>query len=61
MFVTPAPGLRIPDPDLRDHLPEEGREVTDAPYWQRRIFDGDVVVTTRPQEPVVIAKRSEAA
>ena len=54
MFVKPAPGLRIPDPDLHDFLPEQGREVPDAPYWQRRIHDNDVVV-------VAVAEKSAIA
>jgi len=35
MYVKPAPGLVIRDPDLKDILPPEGREVPDTPYWQR--------------------------
>ena len=44
MYVTPTPGLRIPDPDLRDYLPVEGREVPDTPYWHRRVNDQDVAL-----------------
>jgi len=43
MFVKPAQGLSIRDPDLKDLLPEKGREVPDSPYWIRRLRDGDVV------------------
>lgn len=43
MYVKPAPGLVIRDPDLRDFLPQEGREVPDTDYWNRRLRDGDVV------------------
>ncbi len=35
MIVKPAPGLLIRDPDLRDFLPAEGRDVPDTPYWRR--------------------------
>lgn len=55
MFVKPAPGLRIPDPDLHDFLPEQGREVPDAPYWQRRIHDQDVVLVAVAAEKLAIA------
>lgn len=55
MFVKPAPGLRIPDPDLHDFLPEQGREVPDAPYWRRRIHDQDVVIA------VAVAEKSAMA
>ena len=58
MFVQPEPGLRIPDPDLRDYLPVEGREVVDSPYWRRRIADQDVIVTTGANEKPVVANRS---
>ena len=50
MYVTPAPGLTIPDPDLQDVLPATGREVPDTPYWQRRIFDRDVLVKAAAAE-----------
>jgi hypothetical protein len=43
MHVRPAPGFTIRDPDLKDHLPQEGRDVPDSPYWHRRLRDGDVV------------------
>ncbi len=44
MFVKPAPGLRIPDPQRHDILPADGRDVPAAdPYWQRALRDGDVV------------------
>ncbi|MEO6920533.1 MAG: DUF2635 domain-containing protein [Collimonas sp.] len=43
MYVIPAPGLRIRDPDLLDHLPAEGRDVPESGYWHRRLLDGDVV------------------
>jgi hypothetical protein len=45
MLVKPAPGLKIRDPELKDLLPEEGREVSnDNMYWHRRLRDGDVVL-----------------
>lgn len=50
MYVTPAPGMKIPDPDLQDFLPDTGREVPDAPYWQRRILDRDVSVKAAAAE-----------
>ncbi|MGI4849559.1 MAG: DUF2635 domain-containing protein [Janthinobacterium lividum] len=43
MFVKPSPGIRMPDPDMQDFLPEGGREVPDTAYWLRRELDGDVV------------------
>lgn len=43
MFVKPAPGKMVRDPDLLDLLPEEGREVPSSDFWNRRLRDGDVV------------------
>jgi hypothetical protein len=42
MYVKPAPGLNIRDPDLKDLLPESGRLVPDTDYWLRRVRDKDV-------------------
>lgn len=64
MKVFPAPGLKIRDPDLKDLLPEEGREVPDSGYWQRRLRDGDVVIEAPKQKPAAMPKttdRSEQA
>lgn len=44
MFLVPAQGRQVADPDRGDHLPAEGREVEFTQYWQRRVADGDVVV-----------------
>lgn len=49
MFVRPAPGLAIRDPDLRDVLPAEGRDVPESQYWYARLRDGDVVAPQPPQ------------
>jgi hypothetical protein len=53
MFVKPAPGLLVPDPDAAAHarwLPPEGREVPETEYWRRRLADGDVTPAARPKE-----------
>jgi hypothetical protein len=49
MYVKPAPGFSIPDPDLKDRLPAEGREVPDTDFWQRRLRDGDVFLAAPPK------------
>lgn len=55
MFVKPAPGLSIRDPELLDLLPAEGREVSDDNmYWQRRVRDRDVVLVKSAQAPAVV-------
>lgn len=48
MHIKPAPGLTIRDPDLRDHLPPEGRDVPESDYWHRRLRDGDVLRADPP-------------
>lgn len=48
MFVKPAPGLKVRDPETRGLLPETGREVSQSLYWTRRVRDGDVIVSTPP-------------
>ena len=60
MKVKPAPGLTIVDPDLKDFLPAEGREVPDTHYWQRRLRDGDVVPANVPAAKTAANRRTEA-
>ena len=55
MYVKPAPGLVIRDPDLHDHIPAEGRDVPLSDYWHRRVLDGDVVAATAPPAPAPAA------
>ena len=43
MFVKPAAGRQVPDPDKGGCLPPEGREIAPHQYWLRRLQDGDVV------------------
>lgn len=53
MYVKPAAGLSVRDPIKKDLLPEEGREVPDSGmYWQRRVRDGDVVISQPPANAV---------
>jgi hypothetical protein len=43
MFLKPAVGRTVPDPEHNDILPIDGREVEENQYWYRRIQDGDVI------------------
>lgn len=44
MFIRPAtPGLIVRDPNTKQPLPEEGKEVPPLTYWFRRLRDGDVI------------------
>lgn len=51
MFVKPRAGIAVRDPELRDLLPAEGREVARNDYWLRRVLDGDVVETASQVPP----------
>jgi hypothetical protein len=51
IFVTPAAGLLIVDPQLRDNLPPEGRNVEDSAYWRRREAEKSVTVAPAKAEP----------
>ena len=53
MYVKPAEGLKIPDPDRFDWLPEEGRDVPATAYWHRRLRDKDVVKADSPAAEAV--------
>jgi hypothetical protein len=60
MYVKPAARtvegmtLVVRDPDLKDFLPPEGRDVPETMYWQRRLIEGDVVRAEPPSEPMFI-------
>lgn len=43
IFIKPADGLRIKDPETFQVLAKEGEYKTHSTYWQRRILDGDVL------------------
>lgn len=42
IFVKPKAGMKIRRPDSGAMLPDEGANVPNTPFWQRRISDGDV-------------------
>ncbi len=58
MYVIPKNGIIIRDPDLKTLLPEEGREVPDTLFWQRRILDGDVTLGKIPASKPAAADKS---
>ena len=64
LYIRPARGLTIPYPSLAfpsasGTLPPFGDAVGDAPYWRRRLRDGDVETTTA--EAIAEGKRLAAA
>lgn len=49
MFVKPALGLKVQDPETRRILPAEGADVPEASIWLRRLAVGDVVMVENIQ------------
>jgi len=49
MYIQPEAGLKVYDPDRKDFIPTDGRDVEPTQYWLRRIVDGDVFHATPPQ------------
>jgi len=48
MFVKPAPGLQVRDPETKRLISPEGEEVPEISFWWRRIRDKDVIVVEPP-------------
>lgn len=56
MFVKPAAGLSVPDPERGGLLAAEGREVQPTTYWHKRIEDKDVEIVQTPAQPTSKAR-----
>lgn len=52
MFLKPALGLKVRHPVTKRHIPDNGIEVSDSPYWARRLACGDVVLSKTNMLPV---------
>jgi len=48
MYVVPAKGRVVPDPERGNDLPEKGREVPRNAYWLRALTAGDVEIAKKP-------------
>ena len=48
IYVKPATGRTVPDPERGGDLPEAGDFVPHTAYWQRRIADKDVTEAKAP-------------
>jgi hypothetical protein len=53
IYVTPAEGRNVTDPERGDLLPAGGRSVEDSQYWRRRLAAADVTITPAPEDPPV--------
>lgn len=63
MFLKPAPGRAVPDPERGGLLVEAGRRVEPTQYWLRRQQDNDVIVVeddTPVQAPAQPLKPTKA-
>lgn len=49
-----APLIDLRDPDRRDRLPPDGRDVPETDFWLRRIAEGDVYRATPPGIPPTV-------
>lgn len=61
IFVKPAPGLIVRDPDTREALPPEGKQVPRSIYWIRRLRDRDVTEAAAPASGSQTAAAGSAA
>jgi len=48
VFIRPADGRRVRDPDTRVPLPNAGRFVRWTVHWRRAVEAGDVVLADPP-------------
>ena len=53
LYVKPAPGRVVPDPERGGYLPESGGSVPRNAYWQRRLTDQDVIEAKAPAKAKV--------
>lgn len=52
MYIKPATGQSVPDPDSGGILPAAGRDVRPSIYWGQRLLVGDVVSAADPASPL---------
>lgn len=62
MYVKPADGLNVPDPERGGLLAAAGREVEPTTYWHKRVQCGDVTVVDDTDKPAAefVAVQSSA-
>lgn len=61
IFIKPAPGCLIRDPDTMKPLAQEGEEKPFTPFWCRRLNDGDVIVVEKAAEAAPAAPAAASA
>ncbi|EER3108041.1 DUF2635 domain-containing protein [Escherichia coli] len=61
IFIKPAPGRLIRDPDTMCPLAQEGEEKPFTPFWCRRLDDGDVIQAEKAAEAAPAATEKPVA
>lgn len=59
LWLKPATGLTVINPETGKPLPAEGDLVAVSKYWRRRLNDGDVIETGMPQKNAPATKPSK--
>ncbi|EEC0182716.1 DUF2635 domain-containing protein [Salmonella enterica subsp. enterica] len=60
LFIKPAPGRMVRDPDTLEFLKPDGEEKPFTPYWCRRLDDGDVTgFNPNEAQPAVTAGKAK--
>jgi hypothetical protein len=59
LFVVPAQGRTVRDPQTMEILPPEGDTVPKSTYWLRRLQDGDVILGRQVSQDVEILPEEE--
>lgn len=60
MFVIPAPGLKVLDPETYIAIPAEGMDVPATEYWMRRLRDADVLLASQLSDAQPASKKRTA-
>lgn len=61
LFIKPAPGRAVRDPDTLEFLQPEGEEKPFTPYWCRRLDDGDVAEFAQNAAPALTPEKPARA
>ncbi len=61
MFIKPIHGRTVLNPENNMPLSQEGSEVEDNQYWQRRLADGDVEEIAQADKNLSSAETEETS
>ncbi len=46
IFIKPAPGIKLFDPETNKFIPADGMKVKKTQYWSRRVAEGGAVIVS---------------